>query len=333
MKTLGCLFSLILIIQLAVAQDPHFSQYFRSPLTLNPAQTGNITASGRLATNFRNQWQGIGDPFLTGTISLDGRVLKNRLGDNSSVGIGMMGLYDRTAGGMLTSNYLAVSAAYHKELSEGARDVLSIGFQSTLASRLLDYSRISFASQFGSNGFDLSRPSNQNFQKASLLYADWNAGMMFTHRVEESSYHIGVSAYHLTRPRQTFLGASDEVLPMRYNIHAGAELPDGEVHKWILSGMVNFQGASAETLLGLAYGYSLTDTYSESKIFAGTWYRVNDAFIPYVGYQKDDLQVGLTYDILISTLNSARQSYRSYELSVVYLFRNRMTQKCYVPWY
>jgi hypothetical protein len=38
------------------AQDPHFSQFFASPLTLNPALTGKFDGVLRVAGNYRDQW-------------------------------------------------------------------------------------------------------------------------------------------------------------------------------------------------------------------------------------------------------------------------------------
>ena len=40
----------------ALAQDPHFTQYFTSPLTLNPALTGLVQGDLRFAANYRQQW-------------------------------------------------------------------------------------------------------------------------------------------------------------------------------------------------------------------------------------------------------------------------------------
>ena len=36
------------------AQDPNFSQFFSSPLNINPALTGNINADWRAIANFRD---------------------------------------------------------------------------------------------------------------------------------------------------------------------------------------------------------------------------------------------------------------------------------------
>ena len=94
------------------AQDPAFSQFFASPLTLNPALTGKFNGDVRVAGNYRDQWP-IDNAFITSTASVDMPILKNRLPENNTLGIGIMGMTDRTADGILTSNYFSFSTAYH----------------------------------------------------------------------------------------------------------------------------------------------------------------------------------------------------------------------------
>lgn len=55
----------------AHAQDPHFSQFFASPLTLNPALTGKFDGNLRATGNYRNQWPTINRAFTTTTVSVD----------------------------------------------------------------------------------------------------------------------------------------------------------------------------------------------------------------------------------------------------------------------
>ena len=45
---------------LSMGQDLHFSQFYNSPLTTNPANTGFIPdADYRIGVNYRNQWSSI----------------------------------------------------------------------------------------------------------------------------------------------------------------------------------------------------------------------------------------------------------------------------------
>src|SRR6476646_398020 len=100
------------------AQDPEFSQFFASPLTLNPALTGKFNGIIRVAGNYRNQWPQINNAFVTSTISVDGNILANKISPGDAWGVGVMAMSDRTANGILTSNYVAISTAYQKALDE-----------------------------------------------------------------------------------------------------------------------------------------------------------------------------------------------------------------------
>ena len=84
---LSCL--LLLLVTASQAQDPGFSQFFASPLTLNPALTGKFNGVLRVAGNYRNQWPDINNAFITTTVSIDGGILRNRLPENDTWGIGL----------------------------------------------------------------------------------------------------------------------------------------------------------------------------------------------------------------------------------------------------
>src|SRR5678810_1107516 len=65
----------LMIAANVLAQDPHFSQFFSSPLTLNPAFTGKFNGQVRAAANYRNQWPTINRAYETGTASVDFPIL------------------------------------------------------------------------------------------------------------------------------------------------------------------------------------------------------------------------------------------------------------------
>ena len=67
-----------LLVTCLNAQDPTFSQFFSSPLNINPALTANINSDWRAITNYRSQWMGATSPYVTGTISYDSKVLQNK---------------------------------------------------------------------------------------------------------------------------------------------------------------------------------------------------------------------------------------------------------------
>ena len=55
MKILKYIFWITLTMNVAKAQDIHFSQYYASPLTLNPALTGKFNGHFRVSGIYRDQ--------------------------------------------------------------------------------------------------------------------------------------------------------------------------------------------------------------------------------------------------------------------------------------
>ncbi|MEY4885315.1 MAG: hypothetical protein RL151_624, partial [Bacteroidota bacterium] len=133
---IGPMLVICLLSQELRAQDPHFSQFFTSPLTLNPALTGLFDGDFRVAGNFRNQWPTINNAFKTGTASIDFSLLKDNIPENDRWSIGLLALNDRSVNRILNNNHYSVSTAYHKGLDENGYHQLTIGFQGTYTSKV-----------------------------------------------------------------------------------------------------------------------------------------------------------------------------------------------------
>src|SRR5512133_1937836 len=86
-------------------QDPQFSQFFSSPLNINPALTAHINSDWRLISNLRDQWIGPASPYVTGTVSYDRKLFQNKIPnvenvDDNVFGIGAMMMYDHAMSGI-----------------------------------------------------------------------------------------------------------------------------------------------------------------------------------------------------------------------------------------
>lgn len=113
--------------QILQSQDLHFSQWFNSPLTTNPANTGFIPdADYRIGANYRNQYVNIlSVPYKTISIFGDAQVLRNRM-ENGWLGLGGVILHDAAGAGNLTSSKVYGSIAYHQMI--GYSSLLTAGF-------------------------------------------------------------------------------------------------------------------------------------------------------------------------------------------------------------
>src|SRR5687768_2371088 len=116
----------LLVAAVAGAQDLHFSQFFNSPLTTNPANTGFIPDGDyRLGMNYRTQWSAIMTvPYKTMSAYGDVQLLKDRF-ENGWLGAGGVILRDVAGSGNLTSTKIYGSLAYHQLL--GYSSLLSLG--------------------------------------------------------------------------------------------------------------------------------------------------------------------------------------------------------------
>jgi type IX secretion system PorP/SprF family membrane protein len=309
------------------AQDPHFTQYFASPLTLNPAITGNFDGPLRLAANFRNQWWATGSAFNTVSLSFEHRLLTDKLDENDRLGVGGMMMADNSLSGGLRSTYMSLSASFHKALSDRHR--LGLGFQSTYGNRVVDLSRLSFSNQFDTDGFDTGLPSGEAALMAIKPMISVATGMMYTYEDDQKRLYAGFSLYHLNRPRQTANDDSLNRMAMRYTMHAGAVILSGESLRFTVHGLWQSQGKATETSVGAALGYDLD---GQNTLYAGTWYRWKDAFCPYLSYIRKGMQVAFSFDIPVSVMRQVVRRNGSMEISFIFTKPDIGFEKRVMPW-
>jgi type IX secretion system PorP/SprF family membrane protein len=320
-KLFNLLLYLLILHQISLGQDPNFSQFFSSPLTLNPALTGRFEGIARVAGNYRNQWPTINSAFQTYTISADFAALQRVVPQNDRLGVGIMAFADQQADGVLKNTYYSLSTAYHKGLDENGYHQISIGFQGTFAQKRLNTSNLKFEDQLRSNGF--TGITNEIFdpQNLNINYFGLNAGVMFSGVTGGNvNYYAGTSIYHINKPKESFTGA-DFALQNRFAIHGGAYFPVGTLGILHTSGQFQSQAGAQEASIGGAMGFSLSNDmqYSPVTFYAGSWYRFGDAIIPYIGLEFDKLRFGATYDVNTSTLRAVSNSRGGFEISLIYI--------------
>src|SRR6476661_5080763 len=197
------------------AQDPNFSQYFASPLSLNPANTGFFDGDYRIAFNTRQQWWNVGQPYTTASASVDTRIPLKGLAEGDRLGIGFMGLADESLGGALKSGYVSASGSYHKRLARNGAHNLGIGIQVTYTNRNFDYSKLTFASQYNGRIFDPTLPADATFNATSVNHLDLNLGLLYSGYRDWGNYFAGLSVYHLSKPVETLFNEAGDAVPYR----------------------------------------------------------------------------------------------------------------------
>ncbi|HYM95467.1 MAG TPA: PorP/SprF family type IX secretion system membrane protein [Chitinophagaceae bacterium] len=308
------------LVHVSIAQDPNFSQFFASPLTLNPALTGKFDGVYRIAGNYRNQWPTINNAFTTATASIDFGILKNRIPDFDQFGVGIMAFSDKSGNGVLQNNYAALSVAYHKALDENGYHQIGAGFQGTFVNKRLDITKVVFEDQLTPLGF--TGVTNEIFanSQVNIKYFDMNAGVLYNGTTNGyNNFYFGASMYHINRPKESFQGGQ-YYLAARVTLQAGGKIPVGQYNFIHFSANHSIQAGAHNTMIGGAYALNLNnDRDNPTNVYFGSWLRLGDAIIPYVGLDFGEFQLGATYDVNISNLKPASNLRGGAEISLIYI--------------
>jgi type IX secretion system PorP/SprF family membrane protein len=325
MRKIYAAFIITLIAFNSFAQDIHFSQYYASALTLNPALTANINGAFRASFNYRNQWFTIPvlnsvAPYQTYQASVDAPILREKLG-NDGFGFGGSFYADRAGDGALTTYSGMVSVAYHKAVDRYGRGRVSLGIQAGVVSKQIRINDLIFETQLDNFGWNPALNNGESFNNKSILYPDVNVGAMWTHAPKDMwRYYVGFSMNHLSRPKESFLGDERNRLNYRFNVQAGMEIFLDDYYDFSISPTFLFmlQSNAQQYNFGLGLNYWVND---DVAVFGGGFYRVKDAVIFNAGVEVYNARIGLSYDVNHSGLKTASRAQGAVEVSLVYTFK------------
>jgi len=317
--------NIVLIILLTISsycygQDPSFSQFFSSPLNINPALTANINADWRLISNLRDQWIGPASPYMTGSISFDRKIMQDKVPgveEGNVMGVGGMLMFDHAMGGVAKSMWASLDFSYQIKLIDAeVKHKLGIGFGAIYGRRTVDFSRLDFEEQFTGYGFNTNLPTGEAALSNMKPYISASAGLTYSISSEQSNFDVGVAAFHFNKPKQTFLENENQILAIRKVGHANFETFLNERTVLNLNGIYQFQDQAKYFSVGGAFGYYLQDE-NQSLLNVGVWYWSKNAIVPYVGVSYKDMQFGVSYDLTVSKLNQATRKPNTFEVSII----------------
>ena len=318
------------------AQDVHFTQFYASPLTLNPALTGAFDGRFRIQGVYRNQWAGVLDePYKTFSTGLDLRFPLGSFGQRykDAAAVGLVFFTDNVPGVELRTTQMAVSGAFHKAMDARNSQYLSLGFQVGLNQRSINFNNLTFNDQFnGTTGYTFQ--SAENFPQNNFAFADFAVGLNYSYSSPTTGLGLfgGLSLYHLLEPDVSFYEVNDDdveavSLFRRYSAHVSANLPATERLSVQPRVMANLQGPH----LAITAGSNLrmrAGGYGNSAVHVGLWARpvqdVNDgialdAVIAMVGFEYDNVLLGFSYDATVNSLTTNRRAQGAFEISLAYL--------------
>ncbi|HSJ68463.1 MAG TPA: type IX secretion system membrane protein PorP/SprF [Anditalea sp.] len=301
------------------AQDIQFSQFYASPLYLNPAFAGSTDYS-RVGVNYRNQWPGLDHSFNSfsayGDMYIDDK--------NSGLGIIINGSRESLA----NLQNMEVGLLYSYRVRLGAARYLQVGAQGSFISRSGNFDKIILSSQLDIDRGTIIGGGNGVAGEPMRRFADLNTGLLYY----SEKIWIGASAHHLTQPNVSFIEGQDR-LAIKYSLHGGIKF---DLQPGLINDFVN--NTQQERTISFAFNYKQqgpfdqlnigTEFYLEPLVL-GLWYRGlpsknalpnNEALIGLLGFSfVNGLDIGYSYDFTISKLGWGNTG-GAHELSMRYLF-------------
>lgn len=306
------------------AQDMQFTQFYASPLYLNPAFTGaNVCSRATLA--YRNQWPGIKKTYQSYLLSLDHYLPKQ------NIGVGLLCGVDQAGTGGLTTTIVSPSFSYEVKLKK--QFAMRFGLQPGIMIKSIHFDRLLFGDQIARGGSTgASSVATVESPTQSKAFFDLGAGAL----IYTSKLWLGASFSHLTKPNESLYNVDGVILPIKYSVHGGGKFmlnedeKDPDAQKSV-SVVMHYKGQ------GEFDQFDIGVYFSQNVFNFGLWYRGipglkaykpgyrnDDAVAAIVGFQKDRLTIGYSYDVTISLLQ--RLTKGAHELTLSYQFCTQKTK-------
>lgn len=325
------------------AQDIHFTQFYMSPLNLNPAMTGVNNCKTRMIVNYRNQWASAlgGNAYNTYSLSYD---QKMPVGREDYFGIGGS-LWGDVAGesrfgttqGRLSLSYSKKMAGHRKSAS-----YLVIGADAALTQRRISQDDLRWPNQITPDGPCPTCPSGELPFDGDFIYPDIAAGLMwFSVLDEKTNYYLGAALHHLNQPNVSFLGSSPVSLYSKATIHGGAQFPVSLRMSVLPFFVYMTQGPHKEFNGGASLRFAMGPSRASNQSWQiGAWYRLgtkvegglhSDAVIISSRFNYDQFSIGFSYDLTISDFSQAGSANGAFEFSLVYEICGPESRGVYCP--
>jgi type IX secretion system PorP/SprF family membrane protein len=305
----------------AKSQDIHFSQFYASPLNLNPALTGKVNGNYRISGIYRGQWWGNFEQktFVTPSVSFDMPFLIGKK-KQDAIGAGINVVADRTNGGRFNTTGISLSVAYHKGLGKQNKHQLSLGVQAGYVMRQLKSNDFTFGDQI-TNGQLNGNPTTESFANNNNNYLNLNVGLFYNGQLAKKlMFFAGYSANNLTSPSEEFLANSGNELPIRNLVHGGLQWDVAPKFSLYPGVLFQLQQKAQEVNFGNNFGWHfLNKENKKATLFFGGWYRLGDAAIAMLGLEYNRFRVGASYDFTVSDLNNANNLRGGFEVSLTYV--------------
>ena len=307
------------------AQTPYSSQNFNLNNFFNPATSG-FGINNKVQTIFRTQYEGVGSAYRTIGLAADVALLrKNSYDKNNLFGMGVQAVSEQVLDGVLQTNALTLSFANRLFFNESKTSSIALGISSTLITRTIDASKLTFGDQFNS-GRLFNTSSIEVINSIPSKFSS-NVGLLYTLSNEQTFLQFGGSLFYINR------SSTEQALEKFEEYYQTLGQINFEKRVWennTIAFHADYQNRFESEFVYAGAVYSIPMNSKGENIdrfYIGCFYRTKDAIIPYVGLIYKKYKFGLSYDVYQSKMSLSSLRPQTFEFTISTNISHRVSDK------
>ena len=324
MLLIGCITS-------CYAQQVPLSQYFVSPVQMNPALVGS-SSHPLLIIHHRSQWNSFANNYPINIASFIYPIIREypRRFNQGGLGITLMREVNGIEG-WLTSTEIQFSGAYNLPIDFEQRHVLSFGVATAYRQKTIEPGKIQWGSQYDSDlGYVSSITPSVTLLNQQIGYASVQAGMVWSYNTFKNQllnswqWTSGITIAQMNRPNASFTNL-ERRLPILLKWYGGASYTQ---YNWKINPQLLLLKqeeklyANIGSYVEYRVGYN-ERTQQNTLLMGGIWYRWNDAVAISGGIVHRNIQVALSVDFSQYPTFDYVSVGNAWEASIVYTIASK----------
>ena len=307
------------------AQTPYSSQNFNLNNFFNPATSG-FGINNKVQTIFRTQYEGVGSAYRTIGLAADVALLrKNSYDKNNLFGMGVQAVSEQVLDGVLQTNAITLSFANRLFFNESKTSSIALGISSTLITRTIDASKLTFGDQFNS-GRLFNTSSIEVINSIPSKFSS-NVGLLYTLSNEQTFLQFGGSLFYINR------SSTEQALEKFEESYQTLGQINFEKRVWennTIAFHADYQNRFESEFVYAGAVYSIPMNSKGENIdrfYIGCFYRTKDAIIPYVGLIYKKYKFGLSYDVYQTKMSLSSLRPQTFEFTISTNISHRVSDK------
>lgn len=304
------------------SQDIHYSQFYNSPLNVNPANTGIFNGDKRVNLSYRSQWRSVPVPWTTFSGSFD-RKFYPKKDTKSFFSAGLLFNYD-VQGNVTDLNLTNIDITGSYTFGIDENNLFTVGGLLGYATRGFDGKSLTWDRQWDGNTFNPNAPSGEAVDADRVSFLETGLGVNYRwQKSSRTKLDLGIGMFHVQEPKTALYDNGDVSLPRRITLSGVGSFevaPKLDLQVNVLS---QFQGDYDELVMGgLAKIHLNQARGKELELHLGGGYRTSGSVFPLLAIQYKNFYGGVNYDINVSDFNNDPVSIKkptSFELHFNYI--------------